>query len=322
MALNKIIKVGAIAAAVLGAGAVNAQEFITIGTGSVTGVYYPTGGAICKLVNKDRKDHNIRCSVESTGGSIYNVNTIRSGELDFGIVQSDWQYHGYNGTSEFKDQGPYKKLRAVFSLHTEPFNIIARSDSGINNVKDLAGKRVNIGNPGSGDRATMQVVMDAFGCTNDSLKLASELKASERSKALCDNKIDAFIYMVGHPNGSIKEATTSCDAKLVPATGPEIEKIVADNPYYAYSTVPAGMYRGTDTDVQSFGVAATLVTSADVSDDVAYNVAKAVFENFDTFTRLHPAFANLKKEDMVKAGISIPLHPGAVKYYKEVGLLK
>ncbi|MDW6018149.1 TAXI family TRAP transporter solute-binding subunit [Vibrio plantisponsor] len=322
MALNKIIKVGAIAATILGAGAVNAQEFITIGTGSVTGVYYPTGGAICKLVNKDRKEHNIRCSVESTGGSIYNVNTIRSGELDFGIVQSDWQYHGYNGTSEFAEQGPFKKLRAMFSLHTEPFNIIARTDSGINGVADLAGKRVNIGNPGSGDRATMQVVMDAFGWTNDSFTLASELKGSERSQALCDNKIDAFIYMVGHPNGSIKEATTSCDAKLVPATGEQIDKIVAGNPYYAYSTVPAGMYRGTEQDVKSFGVAATLVTTSDVSDEVAYNVAKAVFENFETFTRLHPAFANLKKEDMVKAGLSIPLHPGAAKYYKEIGLLK
>ncbi|EGR9009379.1 TAXI family TRAP transporter solute-binding subunit [Vibrio vulnificus] len=322
MALNTLIKVSAIAAAVMGAGAVHAQEFITIGTGSVTGVYYPTGGAICKLVNKDRKDHNIRCSVESTGGSIYNVNTIRSGELDFGIVQSDWQYHGYKGTSKFEEQGPYTKLRAMFSLHTEPFNIIARSDAGIDKLEDLKGKRVNIGNPGSGDHATMSVVMDAMGWNNDSFKLASELKGSERSQALCDNKIDAFIYMVGHPNGSIKEATTSCDAKLVSATGPQIDKIVADNPYYAYSTVPAGMYRGTDKDVKSFGVAATLVTTADVSDDVAYNVAKAVFENFDTFKRLHPAFATLKKEDMVSAGISIPLHPGAVKYYKEVGLLK
>lgn len=322
MVLNKIIKIGAITAAIMGSSATYSQEFITIGTGSVTGVYYPTGGAICRLVNKDRQDHNIRCSVEATGGSIYNVNTIRSGELDFGIVQSDWQYHGYNGTSQFTEQGPNKNLRAMFSLHTEPFNIIARTDSEIQNVKDLEGKRVNIGNPGSGDRATMQVVMDAFGWTNDSFKLAAELKGSERSQALCDNKIDAFIYMVGHPNGSIKEATTSCDAKLVSATGPQITKIVAERPYYAYSTVPAGMYRGTDTDVTSFGVAATLVTSTDVSDEVAYNVAKAVFENFDTFTRLHPAFATLKKEEMVKAGLSIPLHPGAEKYYKEVGLLK
>ncbi len=323
MVLNKIMKLSAIAAAAIGASTVvSAQEFITIGTGSVTGVYYPTGGAICKLVNKDRKEHNIRCSVESTGGSIYNVNTIRSGELDFGIVQSDWQYHGYHGTSKFAEQGPYKKLRAMFSLHTEPFNVIARTDAHINNIKDLKGKRVNIGNPGSGDRATMQVVMEKMGWTKDSFKLTSELKGSERSQALCDNKIDAFIYVVGHPNGSIKEATTSCDAKLVPVTGPEIDKIVAENPYYTYTDVPAGMYRGTDQDVKSFGVAATLVTSADVPDKVAYNVAKAVFENFDTFKRLHPAFAHLKKEDMVKAGISIPLHPGAVKYYKEVGLLK
>ena len=321
MALNKIIKVCAIAAAVMGAGAVNAQEFITIGTGSVTGVYYPTGGAICKLVNKGRKDHNIRCSVESTGGSIYNVNTIRASELDFGIVQSDWQYHGYNGTSKFAEQGPYKNLRAMFSLHTEPFNIIARTDSGIETVSDLAGKRVNIGNPGSGDRATMGVIMDAMGWTNDSFKLASELKGSERSQALCDNKIDAFVYVVGHPNGSIKEATTSCDAKLISASGEKIDAIVNENPYYTFTTVPAGMYRGTEKDVNSFGVAATMVTTTDVSDEVAYNVAKAVFENFNTFKRLHPAFANLKKEDMVKAGLSIPLHPGAVKYYKEVGLL-
>ncbi|AFY38859.1 TRAP transporter solute receptor, TAXI family [[Leptolyngbya] sp. PCC 7376] len=298
------------------------MEFITIGTGSVTGVYYPTGGAIAKLVNKGRREHNIRGSVESTSGSIYNINTIRAGELDFGIVQSDWQYHGYNGTSEFAQQGPYKKLRAMFSLYVEPFNIIARSDSGIRNISDLKGKRVNIGNFGSGDRATMNVVIDSMHWTNDSFKLASELKGSERSQALCDNKIDAYIYTVGHPNGSVKEATTSCGAKLVSVRGSEINKLIADNPYYSVSTVPAGMYGGTDQDVNSFSTLATMVTTSDVSDDVAYNVAKSVFENFDTFIRLHPAFANLKREEMVKAGISIPLHPGAEKYYKEVGLLR
>ncbi|OLQ77436.1 C4-dicarboxylate ABC transporter substrate-binding protein [Photobacterium proteolyticum] len=322
MALKQIVKISALAAAVMTSGMASAQDFITIGTGSVTGVYYPTGGAICKLVNKDRKQHNVRCSVESTGGSIYNVNTMRAGELDFGIVQSDWQYHGYNGTSKFKDQGAYKKLRAVFSIHTEPFNIIARTDSGINGVADLKGKRVNIGNPGSGDRATMGVVMDAMGWTNADFKLASELKGSERSQALCDNKIDAFVYVVGHPNGSIKEATTSCEAKLVPATGAAIDKIVADNPYYAKSTVPGGMYKGTNDDVNSFGVAATLVSSTDVSDDVVYALVKSVFENFNTFKRLHPAFANLKPENMVKDGLSIPLHPGAERYYKEAGYLK
>lgn len=322
MAFKQLVKVSALATAVMTAGMANAQSFITIGTGSVTGVYYPTGGAICKLVNAERKVHNVRCSVESTGGSIYNVNTMRAGELDFGVVQSDWQYHGYNGTSQFAEQGPYKKMRAVFSLHTEPFNIIARTDAGINSVEDLKGKRVNIGNPGSGDRATMGVVMDAMGWTNADFKLVSELKGSERSQALCDNKIDAFVYVVGHPNGSIKEATTSCDAKLVSATGPAIDKIVADNPYYAKSTVPGGMYKGTDQDVHSFGVAATLVSSTDVPDEVVYAVVKSVFENFDTFKRLHPAFANLKPENMVKDGLSIPLHPGAEKYYKEAGYIK
>lgn len=322
MALKQLIKISALAAAVMTSGMASAQDFITIGTGSVTGVYYPTGGAICKLVNKDRKQHKIRCSVESTGGSIYNVNTMRAGELDFGIVQSDWQYHGYNGTSKFEQQGPFKKLRAVFSLHTEPFNIIARTDAGINAVEDLKGKRVNIGNPGSGDRATMGVVMDAMGWTNADFKLVSELKGSERSQALCDNKIDAFVYVVGHPNGSIKEATTSCDAKLVSATGTAIDNIVASNPYYAKSSVPGGMYKGTPDDVNSFGVAATLVSSTDVSEDVVYALVKSVFENFDTFKRLHPAFANLKPEDMVKDGLSIPLHPGAVRYYKEAGYLK
>lgn len=320
MALKTLISSSAIAATLLLAGQASAQEFITIGTGSVTGVYYPTGGAICKLVNKDRKDHNIRCSVESTGGSIYNINTLRSGELDFGVVQSDWQYHGYNGSSKFKEQGPYPKLRAVFSIHTEPFNIIARADSGIKTLADLQGKRVNIGNPGSGDRATMGVVMDALGWTEKDFKLASELKGSERSQALCDNKIDAFIYMVGHPNGSIKEATTSCNAKLIPVTDEAIEKIIADNPYYTATEVPGYMYQGND-DVESFGVAATLVTSTDVSDDAVYALTKAVFENFDTFKRLHPAFAHLKPQDMVKNGISIPLHPGAIRYYKEAGLL-
>ncbi|MDF4701975.1 TAXI family TRAP transporter solute-binding subunit, partial [Vibrio parahaemolyticus] len=177
--------------------------------------------------------HGIRCSVESTGGSIYNINTIRAGELDLGIAQSDWQYHAYKGTSKFEESGPFKELRAVFSVHPEPFTVVARKDANIKTFDDLKGKRVNIGNPGSGQRGTMEVLMNQYGWSNDDFKLVSELKAAEQSKALCDNKIDAFIYMVGHPNGSIKEATTSCDAKLVSATGPKIDKIVADNPYYA-----------------------------------------------------------------------------------------
>ena len=296
--------------------------FVTIGTGGVTGVYYPTGGAICRLVNKARKEHGIRCSVESTGGSVYNLNAIRAGELDMGVAQSDWQYHAYHGTSKFADAGPNKDLRAVFSVHPEPFTVVARADSGIKTFADLKGKRVNIGNPGSGQRGTMEELMAAMGWTKDDFKLASELKPDEHSKALCDNKIDAFVYTVGHPAGNIQEACSSCDVVLVDVSGPVVDKLVKENPYYRYATIPGGMYRGTDKDVHTFGVGATFVSSAKVPDEIIYNVVKAVFDNFDEFKKLHPAFAVLKQEEMVKDGLSAPLHAGALRYYKEVGLIK
>lgn len=303
--------------------AVSAQEqrFVTIGTGGVTGVYYPAGGAICRLVNMDRKEHGIRCSVESTGGSVYNLNAIGQNELDLAVAQSDWQYHAYNGTSQFKSDGPNKDLRAVFSLHPEPFTVVASKGSGIKNFEDLAGKRVSVGNPGSGQRATAEVLMDEMGWSMDKFSLAAELKAAEQSQALCDGNIDAFFYTVGHPSGAIKEATTSCDSVLVNVENKSAQKLIADNPYYREAIIPGGMYRGSDDDVTTFGVAATFVSSTNVPDDVVYEVVKAVFENFDSFKRLHPAFSNLKKEEMVSDALSAPLHPGAAKYYKEAGLI-
>nr|WP_321443030.1 TAXI family TRAP transporter solute-binding subunit [uncultured Cohaesibacter sp.] len=321
--LKKVtLTAAALAAGVTFSPAAFAEEFITIGTGGVTGVYYPTGGAICRLVNKGRKEHGVRCSVESTGGSVYNINTIREGELEFGVAQSDWQYHAYNGTSKFEDKGPFKELRAVFSVHPEPFTVVARADSGIKSFQDLKGKRVNIGNPGSGQRGTMEVLMDALGWTTDDFALATELKAAEQSAALCDNQIDAMVYTVGHPSGSIQEATTACDSVLVTVDGAAVDKLIADNSYYRTATIPGGMYRGNDKDTKTFGVGATFVTSSKVSEDTVYTLVKSVFENFDAFKKLHPAFANLKPEEMAKDGLSAPLHPGAAKYYKEKGWIK
>jgi len=236
-----------------------------------------------------------------------------------GVAQSDWQYHAYNGTSKFKDKGANKKLRAVFSVHPEPFTVVARADSGIKKFSDLKGKRVNIGNPGSGQRGTMEVVMAAYGWSKGDFKLASELKSAEQSKALCDNKIDAMVFTVGHPSGSIKEATTSCDSVMVEVAGMKIDKLVKDNDYYRTATIPGGMYRGTAGDTKTFGVGATFVTSSKVPDKVIYNVVKAVFDNFDQFKKLHPAFKNLKETEMIKDGLSAPLHNGAKKYYKERG---
>lgn len=320
--LDKLkLTVAAVAVATAG-GAAYAEEFITIGTGGVTGVYYPTGGAICRLVNKGRRDHGIRCSVESTGGSVYNINTIREGELEFGVAQSDWQYHAFNGTSRFEDAGAFEDLRAVFSVHPEPFTVVARADSGITSIDDLAGKRVNIGNPGSGQRGTMEVLMDAKGWTTDDFALATELKAAEQSAALCDNQIDAMVYTVGHPSGSIQEATTACDSVLVEVAGDAVMGLVDDNSFYRTATIPGGMYRGNDADTKTFGVGATFVTSATVSEDVVYTLVSSVFENFDDFKGLHPAFANLVPEEMASAGLSAPLHPGAAKYYKEQGWIE
>ena len=318
---NKKLVITAALCAVLAAPATAADQFISIGTGGITGVYYPTGGAICRLVNKGRKTHGIRCSAESTGGSVYNINTIREGELDFGVAQSDWQFHAYHGSSKFKDRGAFSKLRAVFSVHAEPFTVVARKDSGIRSFDDLKGKRVNIGNPGSGQRGTMEVLMAAKGWTKDDFAVASELKAAEQSQALCDNKIDAMIYTVGHPSGSIKEATTSCDSVLVEVGGAAVNKLINDNDYYRAAVIPGGMYRGNPNDTRTFGVGATFVSSADVPEKVVYEVVRAVFDNFNAFRKLHPAFANLQESEMIKDGLSAPLHPGAAKYYKERGWL-
>ena len=295
------------------------QQFISIGTGGVTGVYYPTGGAICRLVNKNRKEHGIRCSVESTGGSVYNINTVRAGELEFGVAQSDWQFHAFNGTSKFSDQGKFENLRAVFSVHPEPFTLISRKGTGISGFADLKGKKVNVGNPGSGQRATTEVVMEGFGMTMSDFALAAELKGSEMAQALCDGKIDAMIYTIGHPAAAVTEAATTCDVELVSVNGGPIDKLVADNPYYRVATIPGGMYKGSDAETTTFGVGATFVSSADVSDDVVYTVVKAVFDNFEDFKKLHPAFANLKESEMIADGLSAPIHPGAAKYYKERG---
>ena len=295
--------------------------FVSIGTGGVTGVYYPTGGAICRLVNKNRKQHGIRCSAESTGGSVYNINTIRAGELDFGVAQSDWQHHAYHGTSKFADQGPFSDLRAVFSVHPEPFTLIVREDVDVDDFADLKGKRVNVGNPGSGQRATTEVVMDAYGIEMGDFSLAAELKGAEMAQALCDGKIDAMIYTIGHPAAAITEAATTCDVELIAVAGAPIDKLVADNAYYRRAVVPGGIYKGNSDDVKTFGVGATFVTSLQTPEDVVYTVVKAVFENFGDFRKLHPAFNNLRESEMIKDGLSAPLHPGARKYYKERGWL-
>lgn len=309
----------AFAGMLMTSGIAGAETFVTIGTGGQTGVYYQVGGAICRLVNRGTAEHDIKCT-HTTGGSVANINGIRAGDLDLGVAQSDWQYHAYNGTApeQFPD-GAFPELRAVFSVHPEPFTVVARMDSGINTFEDLKGKRVNVGNPGSGARATFEVVMDKMGWSMSDFSLAAELKSSEQAAALCDNKIDAIVFTVGHPAGTIKEATTSCESKLISVDNDKIRELVDGADYYSMATIPAGMYQGTDEDITTFGVGATFVTSTKTSEEVVYQIVKAVFDNFDRFKKMHPAFGNLTEANMIKNNLSAPLHDGAVKYYKERG---
>jgi len=294
------------------------QKFMTIGTGGVTGVYYAAGGAICRLVNKDRAKHNIRCSVESTGDSVFNVNTIKAGELDLGFTQSDVQFNALKGVAQFKDQA-YGDLRAVFSVHPEPFTVLARKEANIKTFADFKGKRFNVGNPGSGTRASMEELLGSMGWKLSDFSLAAELKADEHGPALCDGKIDGFFYGVGHPSANIQDPTTSCGAKLVSITGPAVDKLVKDKPYYAKAVIPGGLYPNNPDPTNTYGVLATVVASTKAPADTVYQVVKAVFDNFEEFKKLHPALAHLKPENMVQDGLSAPLHEGAARYDKEKG---
>ena len=318
----------ALAAAAVAAGALfaptqsaySADKFITVGTGGIVGVYYPLGGAICRFVNAGRKDHSYRCTVESTGGSVFNINAVMSGDMDIGFAQSDTQYYALHGMGPFKDK-PQTKLRALFSVYPELFTLVARQDANIKSFADLKGKRLNIGDPGSGTRATTELVMSATGLKKEDLRLATELKFVEMAPALCDNKIDAFTFVAGHPNAIFQEAATSCASNIATVSGPGIDKLVKDNPFYAKASVPGKMYKGTDNAQPTFGVVATMVASADLPEQTAYVVTKALFDNFEDFKKLHPAVANITKEQMLEAN-TVPFHPGALRYFKEKGLMK
>jgi TRAP transporter TAXI family solute receptor len=323
----KITVAAAALAAVLGtahapAALAQQQRFITIGTGGVTGVYYPAGGAICRIVNRDRAKHGLRCSVESTGGSVFNVNALRAGEIEFGVAQSDVQFYAVRGQQQFAKDGAFADLRAVFALHPEPFTVVARKEANITKFEDFKGKRFNVGNPGSGTRASIEQLLAAMGWKLSDFALAAELRPDEHGQALCDGKIDGFFFGVGHPSANIQDPTTICGAKLVSLTGPAVDKLVKDNPFYAYATIPGGMYPNNPQDTRTFGVQATLVSSAKVPAEIVYTVVKSVFDNLEEFKKLHPALAVLKPEDMIKNGLSAPLHDGAVRYYKEKGWLK
>jgi len=313
--------IGALLGLCLALPAAAQQRFMTIGTGGITGVYYAAGGAICRLVNGERRVHGMRCSVESTGGSVFNVNTIRAGELDFGLAQSDVQYLALHGEQGFRQAGPFANLRAVFSIHAEPFTVVARPGAGIERFEDFKGKRFNVGNPGSGTVPAVAELLGALGWTMRNFAQAAELKPDEHGPALCAGRIDGFLFAVGFPSGNIQEPTAACGAKLIPLRGPAIDALLQRTPYYARVTIPGGTYPGNTEATETYGVLATLVTSTRVPADVVYVLVKSVFERFDEFRAMHPAFAMVDRAAMLKQGLTAPLHDGAIRYYRDKGWL-
>jgi len=328
VAVAAIIGAGAVAAWALGGArepllpAQGGESGLVIGTGVVTGLYFPVGGAICRQLNQGRDIHGLRCSVEATEGSVANINALRGGELDLAMVQSDWQSMAFGGAGSFKAVGAFEELRALFSVHSEAFNVLVRRDSKLRQFADLKGKRINAGAAGSGQRAMFEDVMAAHGMTPKDFAQVSDLRFTEQAKALCDRKIDAAVVVLAHPNGAIRDMAETCELALVEIAGAPLERLLADRAYYAPLVLSGGLYaRLPAEDTRSFGLKATLVASARLGDEVVYQIVRAVFDNFDEFRAAHPAFAPLDPRAMAGEGNSAPLHPGAERYFREKDLL-
>jgi TRAP transporter TAXI family solute receptor len=295
-------------------------QFFTIGTGGVTGVYYSAGNAICRLVNKNFVEYKMRCAVESTAGSDFNVRSVRDKDFVFGLVQAGIHYKAYNGVEGFSNHKPYKSLRSLFSLHDEVFTVMARNDKDIHTLDDLKNNIVNGGDEGSGTRIGAIQLMGFAGFSEAQLSELTYFKPDQTTAALCSDKIAAYIYMVGHPARNIRESTEGCDAKILAVTGSAAKGL--DNvPYYSKYTIGGGMYKNNPNDIETYSVKATLITDKGTPDIVAYNLVKSVIENIEDFKEMHPAFSTLSIKKMVSEGLSAPLHNGAKKYYKERGFL-
>lgn len=297
-----------------------ANEIITIGTGGINGTYFPTGGSICRLFNTYKNETNTRCTVESTLGSVYNINTIKNGGLELGIAQSDIVYDAFNGLEKF-DKHPYKNLRVVMSIYPELFTLVTKKSANINTLYDIKDKKINIGNSGSGNEASAKILFEESGIKLGDLSKVSKLKATNVNEALSNSEIDGYFYMVGHPTASIKEISYTTDISIVPLQGQNIDNLIKKYPYYTKSYIKAGLYNGIDKDINTYGVKALLVTSADVDEKTIYYIVKSILENFDKFKHLHPAYKNITRESLLE-GISAPLHKGAEKYFREIKLIK
>lgn len=295
---------------------------VTLATGTPGGIYHPVGNAICRMFNLTSEHQTRPCVAVSSDGSVANIRRVESGESTFGLSQTDVAYAAFHGAGPFAVAGPDPKLRMLIALYPEAFTVVARADTGIRDFQDLRGRRVGIGKSGAGYTFTRDVVLATYGWAISDPERVLELGTAEQNQALCSNQVDAIIFEAGHPNGLTQEATTGCPSRLVRVAGPSIDRLLATHSYYIASVIPGGMYPGNPNDVETIGTQAVLVTTSAQPDELAYSVVKAVFENFADFRRLHPALASLDIRHMVPSEAVVPIHPGALNYYREAGLVR
>lgn len=323
----KSVLVVAVLAAVAIAGqclAADAPRELTVGTGSKTGVYYPSGRAICRMLDRlnEKKSTGWSCQQRESAGSVANINGLRDGKIDLAVAQSDTQFHAVSGTGKFKEQGAFKELRSLFSLHPEPFTIIARAGGGVWRLEQLKGRRINVGKKGSGPRDTFFELLETLGWNSAEFAGFTQFGVKEQPTALCDGQTDVITFVVGHPSELISDAIERCNTILVNIAGSVISKIVSARPYYRRATIPAGLYRGANSDTRTFGVSATVLTTSKLDAAAAYAITQAVFENIEKFRSMHPALRYLNRAEMATSSLTAPLHDGARKYYEETGLIK
>jgi TRAP transporter TAXI family solute receptor len=297
------------------------DKLIVIGSGNISGVYYPTSGAICRLFNSLKLPSGARCAVESTDGSVYNIEALRKGDIEFAMVQSDVQRHAYEATGAFQNMQRFENLRFVFSLHNEAITIVAKKGSGIEDLDDLNGKTVNIGSQGSSMRKIFENIMRIKGWTLQSFKGVTEYAPDQQATMLCKGEIDAMILVSGHPNGAMQDASSRCEVQIIELVGTEIEKFVQDNPEFSFSIIPGGMYLGIAKNMRSIGTRATLLTTNEISEEAVYNLTKAVFSQLDKFKKMYPVLASLDPKQMVTEGQTASMHPGARRYFVEAKLI-
>ncbi len=310
----------------LAAGAAHGQQqphqWINVGTGTLTGVYYGVGGALCRVINHYRPDTGLRCSVESTAGSLENMRTLKEKDVDLALVESGVHHKAVKGIGQYSAEGPATDLRSVMSLHPEPYTVVVRKEAGIKSLTDLKGKRFNVGERDTVVRGAVAEFLDAVGWSTSDFAPAPRLTPDESGPALCDNRIDGFFVSIDHPTPIVQLPTAICGAKLVALSGPNIDKFVKSRPYLSFSTIPGGVYNANPQETRAFGVRATLMTTTAVPADTIYSITRTLFENFDMFRRLHPALDTLRAESMVHEGLAAPLHDGAARLYREKGWIK